>query len=290
MKVVKPRTNRQTQPSMLLQKKQVTEKAMRDGQMQDDLGLLPDTFVLPRWKNMPSPLSNFKGWRRLQWYRLKVRVQEVLSGLLYRFWMVRPTPRVHWSKIPGQAEELHKRMYTLFAEGNLVGMESRICSGLLSSLKARLGQRVANTHLRWTLHKYLSKSRIMSYKSAVIPAAKGETSRERNGVVQVVVRIHSLQSLQHVKRVTARDQRGKSVVKEVVVDAQGREVPESEGAGAVPKDAKESIEYFVVQKSLRKSKEGPWMVWGTAEEMTLDRLKKMKPEQKGTRAVAVPTS
>ena len=59
------------------------------------------------------------------------------------------------------------------------------------------------------------------------------------------------------------------------MDAQGRDWP-----GPVPLDpeegarkvAKESVEYFVVQKSLRKSKEGPWKLWGQTEEMTLDKL------------------
>ena len=94
-------------------------------------------------------------------------------------------------------------------------------------------------------------------------------------MVQAVVRLHSLQSLQHVKRVAVRHPSKASVTKEVLVDSQGRELPDSAAENAeeaARKSAKELVEYLVIQKSLRKSKEGPWMIWGTAEETTSDKL------------------
>ena len=162
-------------------------------------------------------------------------------------------------------------MYTNFASGNLSYLEPRLCEGILGSLKQRVSQRSPNTALKWTLHKHLSKPRLASYKAALMPKQKDQLSGESNGVVQAVVRLHTLQSLQHLKRITLRDDMGKIVEREVVVDVHGREVPPVED-GAVPKDAKEAVEYFVIQKSLRKGKEGPWKVWGTAEEMTMERI------------------
>lgn len=164
-------------------------------------------------------------------------------------------------------------MYTHFASGNLAPIEGQLCEGMLGSLRMRVSQRPINTGLRWTLHKYLSRPKLMSYKPAIAPGVKGETSSERNGVVQAVVRIHSLQSLQHVKRVGSRDAQNKMVVREVLVDAQGRELEPLE-EGVVPRDAKELLEFFVVQKSLRRGKEGPWMVWGTTEETTMDKIRR----------------
>ncbi|TKA36248.1 hypothetical protein B0A55_13680, partial [Friedmanniomyces simplex] len=46
--------------------------------------------------------------------------------------------------------------------------------------------------------------------------------------------------------------------------------------GRVPRDAKESVEYFVVQKSLRAGKQSEWMVWGTTEETEVGELLKEK--------------
>lgn len=192
---------------------------------------------------------------------------------MYRYYMVRPRPRLHIRSIAGIAKDLHQNMYTNFASGNLAPVEGRICEGLLKSLKGRVSQRSPNTALRWTLHRYLSRPKLASYKAAIMPQQKGETRSEANGMVQAVVRIHSLQSLQHVKRVSARDATGKLTVREVVVDAQGREL-EPVVEGAVPKDAKESVEYLVVQKSLRRSKESQWMVWGTTEETTLEKVRR----------------
>ena len=46
-------------------------------------------------------------------------------------------------------------------------------------------------------------------------------------------------------------------------------------------EAKETVEYFVVQKQLKKSREGKWMVWGAAKETTLEDLEKEKVKKKG---------
>ena len=193
------------------------------------------------------------------------------SAFTFRYFLVRPRPRLHLRSIAGIAKDLHRDMYTNFANGNLAPVEPRLCEGIFGSLKQRISQRSPNTALKWTLHKHLSKPRLASYKAALMPKQKDQSSSESNGVIQAVVRIHTLQSLQHLKRIHLRDSSGDLVEREVVVDVHGREVPSVED-GAVPRDAKEAVEYFVIQKSLRKSKEGPWKIWGTAEEMTMERI------------------
>ena len=174
-------------------------------------------------------------------------------------------------------------MYTNFASGNITAVESRLCEGILGSLKLRISQRPPHTGLKWTLHKHLSKPRLASYKPAVAPKQRNEEDNGVNGVVQAVVRLHTLQSLQHLKRVSLRDAQGRLIQRDIVVDLNGREVPPLE-EGEVPKDAKEAVEYFVIQKSVRKSKEGPWKIWGTAEEMTTEQI--LREDQK-TRKIAL---
>lgn len=196
--------------------------------------------------------------------------------LLYRFWMIRPRPRLYLRTIAPTARDLHKQMYEHFAAGNLAPIEHKICEGMLGSLRSRIAQRNPNTSLKWTLHKYIGRPSIFnlaSYRAAIFPGQKGEMPSERNGIVQAVVRIRSLQSLQHVKRSTYRDESGRLGVKEMRVDTQGHELGPVE-EGVVPANAKESVEYIVIQKMLKKGKEGPWMIWGTAEETTLEKIRR----------------
>lgn len=197
---------------------------------------------------------------------------------MYRFFTVRPRPRLRLRQIPPAAESLHKQMYEHFAAGNVQPMENQICSGMMGSLRGRIAQRTAGTQMKWKLHTYLSPSKLVSFKPGLIPGQKGERKTERKAVVQAVVRIHSLQSLQHVRRKMS----GKT---EILVDAQGRELPrqEEDADKLALKHAKELVEYIVVQKNMKNSKEGPWKLWGTTEETTAEKLmrKERKANEKG---------
>ena len=182
-------------------------------------------------------------------------------------------------------------MYEALAAGDLKPVQGEICTGLLTSLRGRIGQRPANTHLKWTLHKYLTAPRLVSYKSSIMPGADGRPSKDKeaqNGFTQAIIRIHSLQSLQHVLTKTVREH-GKLVTTEALVDAQGRLLSADEDPeAAARRNAKETVEYFVIQKQMKKSKEGPWMVWGTAQESSLEKItmtvKKNKQEKAAKKA------
>ncbi|KAI7094388.1 hypothetical protein KC352_g39477, partial [Hortaea werneckii] len=256
------------------------QQAMRSGNIPDEMGLLPQTFIMPRMKNRPSWFSNFSDRKKMEWTRLRTRITELGSLFVFRFVAVRPRPRLHLLSIPGVARDLHKSMYEHFAAGNLTPMENQICEGMLGSLRSRIAQRNPNTGLKWTLHKYLSRPKLASYRAAIFPEQKGEKNTERNGIIQAVVRIHSLQSLQHIKRMSTRDANQKLVVREVPVDSQGREM-ELLKEGAIPANAKDAVEYVVIQKMIRKGKEGRWMIWGTTEETTMSKIKQdqNKPQQ-----------
>ena len=129
---------------------------------------------------------------------------------------------------------------------------------------AWLLQRAPNTFLRWSVKKQLSAPKLCSFKAAALPYEKSQDSTERNAQIQAVVKLHTLQSLQHAQKVSKREGKtNKSAGKVVTIE---------EDVGA--EEEKESVEYVVVQRTLRKGKMGPWQIWGFADEMTLSQLKK----------------
>ena len=97
----------------------------------------------------------------------------------------------------------------------------------------------------------------MSYKAAQFPGPKHESKFECNAQVQAVVRLHTLQSLQNLKKITQRDSQGKLAVVEQALQ---------------PPQSKESWEYLVLQKTLRKGRWNDWVVWGFADETTLAKI------------------
>lgn len=194
---------------------------------------------------------------------------------MYKF-SLKPRPKFHLSSIPTLAADLHKQMYTALASADFSVVESHLCPGILSSLQRRVAQRPPGVHLKWRLHHHITPPTLVSYKASVMPAEKGSKANNRNGQTQAVVRIHSLQSLQHLRTKVSRV-RGRVTTEEIPVDARGRELPAppanlEEEEQAALKNAKEAVEYLVVQKMLLKGVEGPWKVWGTTEEMTMERL------------------
>ena len=89
-----------------------------------------------------------------------------------------------------------------------------------------------------------------------MPGPKGESAEERNAQIQAVVKLHTLQSLQHVKKVAKRVGQ-KLVTSEELIGAE---------------EEKESVEYVVLQKTLRRGKMNNWQVWGFTNETSLNQL------------------
>jgi len=236
------------QPSISRAQKEQQEEMIRSGQVPDDVGLLQDTFVLPRAS------SDRWSWRlRKRW--AYTRLVEAYSMGAFK-WLVKPRPKFELRKIAPKAAEMHEEMYAAFAEGNLDRVKSQVCTGLFGSLRGRVQQRPMNTYLRWSVKRQLSAPKLCSYKAAVLPGPKGESAEERNAQIQAVVRLHTLQSLQHVKKVTKRVNQ-KLTTKEELVGAE---------------EEKESVEYVVLQRTLRKGKMRDWQIWGFTNETSLQQL------------------
>jgi protein MBA1 len=245
------------QPSMSRTQKEQQAAMLRSGQVPDDIGLLPDTFVLPR-----SPTERWTWKLRKAW--AWTRLIDLYGILAFKWYFVKPRPQMEVFQVAPKAAELHREMYTAFAAGNLEPVKDRVCTGLFGSLRGRLLQRAPNTFLRWSVKKQLSAPKLCSYKAAVLPYEKTQDSTERNAQIQAVVKLHTLQSLQHAKKVSKRE--GKTNSKAGVV------VTMEENVGAV--EEKESVEYVVIQRTLRKGKMTPWQIWGFADETTLAQLPK----------------
>lgn len=246
-----PRMRQPAQPSVTRMQREQQEAMVRDGKLPDDVGLLQDTFVLPR---NPTDRHN---WRlRKKWF--KVRFTELYSLLAYKWLVVRPRPKLEISKIAPMAAKMHESMYKDFAAGNMAAMQNDVCTGLFGSLRARVQQRKPNTFLRWSIKKHLSAPKLCSYKAAVLPGGKGELNTERNAQIQAVVKLHTLQSLQHAQRIAKRE------------GIKGALVTREENLG--PEEEKESVEYIVVQRSMRKGKLNPWQIWGFTNETTLEQV------------------
>jgi protein MBA1 len=252
---VAPKMRQPAQPSMSRTQKEQQAAMMRAGLVPDDVGLLQDTFVLPR-----NPSERWSWRLRKKW--LKTRFVDLYGFLAFKWILVKPRPVMEIFQLAPRAAAMHEEMYSAFAQGNLEAMKDKVCTGLFGSLRGRVLQRAPNTFLRWSVKKQLSSPKLCSYKAAVLPGPKGEDSGERNAQIQAVVKLHTLQSLQHAKKTSKREGRGSTA----------RFVTIEESIGA--EEQKESVEYVVIQRTLRKGKMGPWQVWGFTDEMTLAQIEK----------------
>ena len=74
-----PSVKKQAAPSQALAMEKARKAALESGQLPDDVGLLPDTFIMPRGKNKPSWFSDYKGRLRMERKRLYTRIRETGS-------------------------------------------------------------------------------------------------------------------------------------------------------------------------------------------------------------------
>lgn len=100
----------------------------------------------------------------------------------------------------------------------------------------------------WKLHKYTKFARVVSNRAVRLPF-------EDAGQRQAVVRVQSRQSL------TKYNPDGS------VVSGTGGE--------------KEVKEYVVIQKRVLDGEEGPWFIWGTTEETTLEEMERRERRKRG---------
>lgn len=247
------------QPSISRQQKEQQAAMLRKGEVPDDVGLLQDTFILPRKSEDRWSLKLRKKW-------FKTRFTDFYGMVAFKWMLVKPRPKLELGKIAPRAAKMHSEMYKAFAAGDLKTVQEKVCSGLFGSLRGRVNQRAPNTFLEWEVKRQLSSPKLCSYKAAVLPGPKGESSAERNAQIQAVVKLHTLQSLQHVKKTMKRESGKKAMVTKF------------ENIGA--EEEKESVEYVVLQKTVRKGKFGQWQIWGFTDETSLRQIEQDEEKQK----------
>ncbi|CAK3786774.1 hypothetical protein TI39_contig513g00007 [Lecanosticta acicola] len=261
---------------MAVEQKKQQEEAVRDGSILDYVGILQGTYVPPTGKNLPSLVNKPKLRMKVEWNRVK-NLLRYFQGVLLATFAVKPRLKMEVSRVPQIAQSLYEDLYTNFAKGDLDVLQDRVSSGLLGSLRSRITQRQPNTSLKWTLHKYLGRPRCVSMTFALIDFKTPKT--ERNGVVQAIVRVRSRQSLQKMMKMRVIDEKtGRSRIEVVPVNSDGKRIPLSQLEESKLRDVKDTTEYLVIQKLLKAGKEGPWHLWGMAEETTMAKLAR---DQKG---------
>ncbi|RPA91016.1 hypothetical protein L873DRAFT_1820143 [Choiromyces venosus 120613-1] len=221
--------------------------AAQVGQEAADIGLLVDTFIMPTGKNLPSLFTAPRERLQLERRRIRQRLADLRDMLVFRYTTSHPI-RAFQARKFGPA--LHNRMYTAFALGDINTLRSICSDGLLSSFRKRLSVRPSNVRMEWRLLRMLSRPRVVSSKAHHY-AGVGLNRR------QAVVRLHSLQSLE-----------------KVTLGKLG-EVLSKEGG-----EEKEVVEYLVIEKKYDKGVESAWSVWGTTEETTMEKLKKMDEQKR----------
>jgi len=208
--------------------------------------------------------------------RIKTAFYNALVLLAYKWVMRKPftfkhrlTPSINLVKDrlggkTGKAVQMHKDMYTAFAEGDLETLRKMCAEGLLASFGARLSHRPEGEKWTWTLQSYVGTPRIVSNTAGQLPLETGSGDRG-SALRQVVVQIRSKQSL--VKETVEDKSKRRRVGKGNSTDA----AVEETGSPRV----KEVTEYLVLQRRMWRGVEEPWIVWGFAEETTLEKLRTM---------------
>ncbi|KAK4495144.1 hypothetical protein PRZ48_013471 [Zasmidium cellare] len=267
-----------SQPSMKVAMKAQQKAAMRDGSVLQQFGLLPYTVVPPTGSRLPSWFKDPRGRWALEWHKYSRAVRQIAMAFYFSKWAVKPKFALETGKVNGIAKELYEEMYKHFASGDLAPIEHKLSPGLVGSLRARISQRAPNTSLLWSLEKYLGQPKLVWYSSAMLDHKL--PADDQVGILQAVVRIRSRQRLQKMHRVVGKDRK----VKEVLVDAAGKEIHEDEMERERRRSTKDTTEYVVLQRHVRKSRPGPWLLWGTTEETTLAKLKKSEQQMQKAQA------
>ncbi|CZR64114.1 uncharacterized protein PAC_14011 [Phialocephala subalpina] len=242
---------KQPQPARPTQAAERSMKVVQKelAQIPSDLGILEGTFITPRGKNAPSLFRTPRSFLKLHYHRIKYRFRDRLSLLVLKFTspkekgFLRRSLKISRSTVKPTAVALHRQMYTSFAEGDIASLR-RICTdGIYESFRGRIGSRPRGETVQWELVKYNKRSRIVSDRGMKLLV-------DGAAVRQAVVRICSRQKLTRLRRVKNGDAE--------VVPGSGKE--------------KDVVEYVVLQQRLEAWKPGPWQVWGTTGETTLQDL------------------
>jgi protein MBA1 len=284
-----------TAPSMARTNKELIQQAMKEGKMLDYVGVIDDTFIAPtlpeiNYTDLGSlPKALGARWKLLQ-QSLWSRMVDLWSLYWQGRWKMKPplpiTPR---KEIKDIAKQMYEDIYTAFGEGDLELVKKKLAPGFYESLTKHILERQPDTVRKWRLERYVREPKVVSYRFGPIPAegeaakkSKAEQAADTMGMVQAVVQIHSVQSLLTVRTTREWDAVTRRTITRVVpLNQRGVEISEGGAEEVRRASAKETIEYFVIQRKVLHSKTQPWEAWGMTTESTPEVLR----AQAGIRAV-----
>lgn len=139
-------------------------------------------------------------------------------------------------------------MYIAFAEGDDQTLRSICLDGILDNFRNRIANRPIDEKVTWELIKYNKSPKLVSNRAAKTPI---------NGMLirQAVVQVCSRQKLTRYTKA-----RGTSQLE--LIQGSGKE--------------KDVVEYVVIQRIYEQWQPNNWMVWGTAQETSLEDLEEWK--------------
>lgn len=272
-----PNMRTKAQPAMSVALKKQQAEALQSGEMLQMLGILEGTFIMPTGRRLPDFYKDPKARFELERRRIMSMVTDFVGNQWTAYFALKPRLKLEpRSKVVALTKKWYTKMYTAFAAGDLTPMQDRIAKGFQKSLRLRIGVRKPNTRLHWRLEKYLEEPRVVSYRVQAYPLEKGEGKDKVKGIVQAVVRMRTVQTLQE-STVSRKVDRKSGQTTEIFtpIDTKGKPLTQDQVAERRQTHAKETLEYVVLQKYIMDSKPGEWMIWGTAEESTPERLKEM---------------
>ncbi|KAI6247263.1 hypothetical protein HI914_04264 [Erysiphe necator] len=219
-----------------------------------DIGLLEKTFITPTGLNRPSIFKSPSAVLAIERIRLLSRFRDFLSLLLCKF--TSPKVKGFWnrsfnlnrSSLVPTAIALHRQMYTAFAEADDITLRNICLDGINDNFRNRIAHRPREEKVTWELLKYSKTPKLISNRAAKTPI---------NGMIlrQAVVRICSKQKLTRYTKI-------RGTTKFEQIKGSGKE--------------KDVVEYIVIQRVYEQWKPQNWMIWGTAQETSLEDLEEWK--------------
>ena len=222
-----------------------------------EINVNSDTYIPPKGKNLPSPITSPNDFLHVQWNKVYYKVRDAFSLWVLKWSGPGATKgsfkrliKLQRSTIAPTAVALHRQMYTAFSEGDVPSLKRMCADGMFHSFSTRIGNRPRGETMKWELIKYNGSAKLVSNRAARLPI-------DGMAVQQSIVRISSTQRLTRWSR-----------------EKQG--LVQIEGTG----QERDVVEYVVVQRMYKEWKGGDWIVWGTTKETLLDDVDDWKVQQK----------
>ncbi|KAJ5884983.1 hypothetical protein N7495_009493 [Penicillium taxi] len=236
-----------SQPSMKLRQKEALQSQMK---YMNDIGLLPGTFVRPKWAELPSIFQAPRDRLLLEWNWLKASVQNTLNLIVYcKYQMSLPINFFSRKRI---ARLLYTDMYTALALGDIPALQRLTCTGLYSKLAMQIHNRPKDQALDWKLIKWrrTPQTNFTGVSVVMDRATQTDESGKNSGVRQIVLRVTSRQSIRKGKK-SARD---------------------AEPVFTEPAVEQDCEEYIVIQDLIVRGQSDGWKIWGYVKPTDMEQI------------------